>query len=82
MLNRSLDPIFRSSSIAVIGASRRPGSIGSEILRKLLEEMLLRLSHLIAGLPEIEQVAVNPFIAGSGQDDSSAVDARISLLSS
>jgi len=36
-LNRSLDAIFRPRSIAVIGASRRPGSIGSEILAKILE---------------------------------------------
>ena len=48
--------------------------------RKLLEEMLLRLSQLLADFPQIEQVDVNPFIAGSEQDDSFAVDARISLL--
>jgi acetyl coenzyme A synthetase (ADP forming)-like protein len=47
---------------------------------KLLEEMLLRLSLLLSDLPEIEQVDINPFIAGSGRDDSVAVDARISLL--
>lgn len=48
--------------------------------RKLLEEMLLRLSRLLADFPQIEQVDVNPFIAGSEQADSFAVDARISLL--
>ncbi|HEV8375147.1 MAG TPA: CoA-binding protein, partial [Candidatus Polarisedimenticolia bacterium] len=37
MKNRSLDAIFRPKSVAVVGASRRPGSIGSEILGKLLE---------------------------------------------
>ncbi|HEV8336548.1 MAG TPA: acetate--CoA ligase family protein [Candidatus Polarisedimenticolia bacterium] len=48
--------------------------------RKLLAEMLLRLSQLLSDFPAIEQVDVNPFIAGSGRDDSFAVDARISLL--
>jgi acetyltransferase len=47
---------------------------------KLLEEMLLRLSQLLSDFPEIEQVDINPFIAGSGREDSFAVDARISLL--
>ena len=32
-----LDAIFRPRSIAVIGASRRPGSIGHEILHNLIE---------------------------------------------
>ena len=49
---------------------------------KLLEEMLLRLSQLLSDFPEIAQIDINPFIAGSGRDDSFAVDARISLLSS
>jgi acyl-CoA synthetase (NDP forming) len=49
---------------------------------KLLEEMLLRLSQLLSDFPEIGQIDINPFIAGSGHDDSFAVDARISLLSS
>src|SRR4030095_11823103 len=35
--DRSLDAIFRPRSVAVGGAARRPGSIGSEILGKLLE---------------------------------------------
>jgi acetyltransferase len=34
---RSLDAVFRPRSIAVIGASRRPGTIGFEILHNLLE---------------------------------------------
>ncbi len=33
----SLDPILRPRSIAVIGASRRKGSIGNAILRHLIE---------------------------------------------
>src|SRR5436309_3175435 len=34
---RSLDPIFRPRSIAVVGASRRPNSIGRELIRNLIE---------------------------------------------
>lgn len=33
----SLDKIFRPRAVAVIGASRRPGSIGREVLRNLVE---------------------------------------------
>ncbi|MCJ7503591.1 MAG: CoA-binding protein, partial [Acidobacteriia bacterium] len=32
-----LDYIFKPQAIAVVGASRRPGSIGREILHKLIE---------------------------------------------
>lgn len=32
----SLDPVFRPRSVAVVGASRRPGSIGHEVFRNLL----------------------------------------------
>jgi acetyl coenzyme A synthetase (ADP forming)-like protein len=32
-----LDPIFKPQSIAVVGASRRPGSIGREIMHNLIE---------------------------------------------
>ena len=32
-----LDPIFKPQSIAVVGASRRPGSIGREVLHNLIE---------------------------------------------
>ncbi len=35
--NHPLDPIFRPKSIAIIGASRRKGSIGREILHNLME---------------------------------------------
>ncbi len=34
---RSLDPILRPRSVAVVGASRRPDSIGNAILRHLIE---------------------------------------------
>ena len=36
-VHEPLDAIFRPRSIAVIGASRRPGSIGHEILHNLIE---------------------------------------------
>ena len=85
------DVAFRIHPITDLDAREMIGSIrGYPLLqgfrgekgvnRKLLEEMLLRLSQLLADFPEIEQVDVNPFIAGSEQDDSFAVDARISLL--
>ncbi len=32
----SLDPVFRPRSVAIVGASRRPGSIGREILNNLV----------------------------------------------
>jgi acetyltransferase len=50
--------------------------------RKLLQEMLLRLSQLLSDFPAIEQVDINPFIAGSSRSDSFAVDARIALAAS
>ena len=34
---RSLDPLFFPSSVAVVGASATPGSVGSIIMRNLLE---------------------------------------------
>src|SRR5262249_34976151 len=36
-LRHSLDPIFRPRSVAVVGASATPGSIGSILIRNLLE---------------------------------------------
>jgi acetate---CoA ligase (ADP-forming) len=35
---RSLDPVFRPRTIAVIGASRTPGTVGYEIVHNLLSE--------------------------------------------
>jgi acetate---CoA ligase (ADP-forming) len=35
---RSLDPLFAPRSIAVVGASRRPGTVGYEIIHNLLAE--------------------------------------------
>ncbi|HSJ09376.1 MAG TPA: CoA-binding protein, partial [Longimicrobiales bacterium] len=36
--NASLEPVFRPRSIAVIGASRTPGTVGHEIIHNLLAE--------------------------------------------
>ena len=36
-MNHSLDPIFRPKSVAVIGASRRKGSIGGELLHSIID---------------------------------------------
>ncbi len=35
MLPHRLDPLLRSSSLAVVGASTRPGSVGNEVIRQL-----------------------------------------------
>jgi hypothetical protein len=35
---RSLDPIFRPRAIAVVGASRTPGTVGYELIHNLLAE--------------------------------------------
>ncbi len=45
----------------------------------LLEEMLLRLSQLLSDFPQIDQIEINPFIAGAHRRDCFAVDARISI---
>src|SRR5262245_39955051 len=36
-MTRSLDPLFRPASVAVLGASATPGSVGSILIRNLLE---------------------------------------------
>src|SRR6185369_10043495 len=36
-LPHSLDPIFRPLSVAVVGASATPGSVGSILIRNLIE---------------------------------------------
>src|ERR1043166_8863221 len=36
-LPHSLDPIFRPRSVAVVGASATPGSVGSILIRNLIE---------------------------------------------
>jgi len=35
-VRRALDPLFSPRSIAVIGASRRPGSVGGAVLHNLV----------------------------------------------
>jgi acetyltransferase len=44
-----------------------------------LQELILRVSQLLAEFPEIQELDVNPFLAGPTAAASVAVDARISL---
>jgi acyl-CoA synthetase (NDP forming) len=46
---------------------------------RVLQEMLIRLSQLLSDFPEIEQLDINPFVAGPSRRDCYAVDARIIL---
>src|SRR5437764_6598771 len=36
-VSRSLDPLFKPGAVAVLGASATPGSVGSILIRNLLE---------------------------------------------
>jgi acetyltransferase len=45
----------------------------------VLQEMLLRLSQLVAEHPEIDALDVNPFIAAPTREGSAAVDARMRI---
>jgi len=44
-----------------------------------LEEVLLRISKLVTDFPEITEMDINPFIAGTAPNTSFAVDARIMI---
>jgi acetyltransferase len=44
-----------------------------------IEEMLLRMSQLVADHPGIDALDINPFIAGESREASAAVDARVRL---
>jgi len=44
-----------------------------------LAEALLRLAQMAEDLPEIEQIDINPLLAGPDRDSSFAVDARVRL---
>ena len=37
MEHHELDPVFRPRTIAVIGASRTPGSVGHQVLKNIVE---------------------------------------------
>ncbi len=61
---RALDAIFAARSIAVIGASERPGSIGRVILDNLLERPFLRSVYPVASQqPDIFDLRPYPRIA-------------------
>ncbi|HEX7880871.1 MAG TPA: CoA-binding protein, partial [Candidatus Eisenbacteria bacterium] len=63
---RSLDGIFRPQSVAVVGASNRPGNIGREIVHNLIEFEFqgpvfpvnphLRTLHSLKAYPTIEAI--------------------------
>jgi acetyltransferase len=42
-----------------------------------LADIILRVSHLVAHFPGIDQIDINPLIAGSERFECAAVDARI-----
>jgi acetyltransferase len=44
--------------------------------RGALEETLLRLNQLLSTFPEIQELDINPFIAGPTRESSMAVDGR------
>ncbi|MEW5982177.1 MAG: acetate--CoA ligase family protein [Acidobacteriota bacterium] len=44
-----------------------------------LEDVLLRVNHLLAEFPEIHDLDINPFVAATSAAGSTAVDARIGL---
>ncbi len=64
--NRTLDPILRPQSIAVIGASRRPGTIGYQIVDNLIRHGYegviypvnpkARAIHSIPAYPSVEDI--------------------------
>ncbi|WP_237152285.1 bifunctional acetate--CoA ligase family protein/GNAT family N-acetyltransferase [Oryzibacter oryziterrae] len=58
----SIDPFFKPSSIALIGASSRPGSIGSILVRNLMEFGRDRLFFVNPYVAEIEGLPVYPSI--------------------
>ena len=74
MTIRNLDPVFAPTSVAVIGASRREGSVGRVVLSNIVEggfvgevypvnpkydEVLgLRCYHRVAELPIVPDLAV------------------------
>jgi acetyltransferase len=45
----------------------------------VLETTILRLDQLMADVPEIQEIDINPFFAGSLAADSAAADARVAL---
>jgi acetyltransferase len=60
---------------ALLQGFRGEAGVNEEVLL----EMLLRLSQLLTDFHEIDQVDINPFIAGARRGACFAVDARISL---
>src|SRR5262249_29081019 len=81
-LPHSLDPIFRPRSVAVVGASATPGSVGSILIRNLIENPFggvvypvnpkrhavhgVRCHASIAALPEVVDLCVIATPAATG----------------
>jgi acetyltransferase len=62
---RNLDKIFRPKSVAVLGASRTPNSLGFMVLRNLKEGGFTGPIHLVN--PKYKRIGNNPCVAGVGQ---------------
>lgn len=66
---KHLDKLFRPQSIALIGASNRPGSIGAVVMNNLLQAGFsgpispVKLSQLILDIPEISGLGIHPLLA-------------------
>ena len=54
-----------------------PDDIVTAVDREVLREVLLRLNHLLAVFPEIEELDLNPFFAAPTRELSVAADARL-----
>jgi acetate---CoA ligase (ADP-forming) len=62
-VDRSLEPFFRPSSVAVIGASARPGAIGGAVFRNIVEGGFTgrafpvnRSGEPVAGVPSVRSI--------------------------
>jgi acetyltransferase len=56
---------------------KRASSFGQAFDTELMEDILVKFSHLVADFPEIEAIDINPLIAGANR--AVAVDARIAI---
>ena len=79
----TLQRLFTPRAVAVIGASRDPDKVGYRVLENLVkrgfENILLRLSQLVADFPEIAEIDINPLLVRPKGEGTVALDARIRL---
>ena len=62
----SLDPMLKARSVAVVGASERPGSVGDQTIRQLisggfvgkcmLSTLVTRSVHGVSAVPSLEDI--------------------------